>query len=159
MPRGQPNPPHPASRATIDRGLRWAGVSEENVEICRRAFDAFGTRREVEVGLAYVDPEVELRSAIVSGAEGSAFHGHKGVRAWMAESIATWEDMRLEAEEFRDLGDTVLMIGRLYARGRTSGVEIESPIAWLTTLRAGKIIESRGFLDPEEALRAAGLSA
>jgi ketosteroid isomerase-like protein len=56
------------------------------------------------------------------------------------------------------LGDDVLMIGRLVARGRESGVEIESPIAWLSTLRAGRIVRSRGYLDPREALDAAGLS-
>jgi ketosteroid isomerase-like protein len=133
-------------------------MSQENVEACRRAFDALGTRRDTEAGLRYIDPEVELRSAIVGGAEGNTYRGHEGVRRWMAESDATWAELRLEAEEYRDLGDDVLMIGRLVARGRESGVEIESPIAWLSTVRAGRIVRSRGYLDPREALDAAGLS-
>ena len=133
-------------------------MSEENVEVCRRAFDAFGTRRDTEAGLRYIDPEIELRSAIVGGAEGNMYRGHEGVRRWMAESDATWAELRLEAEQFRDLGDDVLMIGRLHARGRESGVEIESPVGWLSTVRAGKIVRSRGYLDPQEALSAAGLS-
>ena len=69
----------------------------------------------------------------------------------------TWAELRLEADEFRDLGEDVLMIGRLHAKGRESGVEIESPIAWLSTLRARRIVRSRGYLDPQEALKAAGL--
>ena len=128
------------------------------MEVCRRAFDAFGTRRDTEAGLRYIDPEIELRSAIVGGAEGNMYRGHEGVRRWMAESDATWAELRLEAEEFRDLGDDVLMIGRLHARGRESGVEIESPVGWLSTVRAGKIVRSWGYLDPQEALTAAGLS-
>lgn len=103
-------------------------MSEENVEVCRRAFDAFGTRRDTEAGLRYIDPEIELRSAIVGGAEGNMHRGHEGVRRWMAESDATWAELRLEAEQFCDLGDDVLMIGRLHARGRKSGVEIECPV-------------------------------
>jgi ketosteroid isomerase-like protein len=132
-------------------------MSEENVEICRRVHDAFGTRRDTEAGLKYIDPRVELRSAIVGGAEGNTYNGHDGVRRWMAESDATWADLRLEPEQFRDLGDRVLMIGRLYARGRESGIEVETPIAWLSTLRDGKIVRSEGFLDPQKALKAAGL--
>lgn len=133
-------------------------MSEENVEVCRRAFDAFGARRAVEAELPYLDPEIELRSAIVGGAEGNTYRGHEGVRKWMAESDAAWAELRLEAEEFRDLGDDVLIIGRLRAKGRESGAEVESPIAWLFTVRRGRIVHSTGYLDPREALRAAGLS-
>ena len=112
-------------------------MSQENVEACRRAFDALGTRRDTEAGLPYIDPEIELRSAIIGGAEGTIYRGHDGVRMWMAESDVTWAELRLEADEFRDLGEDVLMIGRLHAKGRESGVEIESPIAWLSTRAPG----------------------
>jgi ketosteroid isomerase-like protein len=76
----------------------------------------------------------------------------------MEESDATFEELRVEPEEFRDLGDDVLVIGRLYARGRDSGVEIESATAWLITLRGGRLVRSRDYLDPQDALEAAGLS-
>jgi ketosteroid isomerase-like protein len=75
----------------------------------------------------------------------------------MAESDAAFEELRMEPEEFRDLGDDVLMIGRLYARGRESGVQIDSPIAWLSTFRDGKGVRARGYLNVQEALEAAGL--
>jgi ketosteroid isomerase-like protein len=133
-------------------------MSEQNVEACRRVLEALGTRRDVDAGLPYFDPEVEFRSAIIGGAEGNAYRGHDGVRAWMAESDAIWVDLRVDADEFRDLGDDVLMLGRLHAQGRESGVEIDSPMAWLFTLRDERIVRARGYLDPQEALRAAGLS-
>jgi ketosteroid isomerase-like protein len=132
-------------------------MSQENVEVCRRALAAFA-RRDTEAALRYVDSEIELRSAIVGGAEGNTYRGHEGIRRWMVESDAIWEELDLETDELRDLGDDVLMIGRLHARGRESGIEIDSPIAWLLGVRAKKIVRSRGFLDPQEALEAAGLS-
>jgi uncharacterized protein len=132
-------------------------MSTENVEVCRRVFDALGARRDTEAALPYIDPEIELQSAIVGGAEGNTYRGHEGIRNWMAEADAIWAELRLEPEEFRDLGDEVLMIGRFYARGSGSGLEIESPIAWLSRVHAGKIVWSRGFLDPGKALEAAGL--
>jgi ketosteroid isomerase-like protein len=133
-------------------------MSGENVDVCRRVFEALGTRRDTESALPYLDPEIELRSAIVGGAEGNTYRGHEGIRSWMAESDATWAELQLQIEEIRDLGDDVLMFGRLHARGRESGIEIDSPIAWLSTVRAGRIVRSRGFLDPQEAVEAAGLS-
>jgi ketosteroid isomerase-like protein len=74
----------------------------------------------------------------------------------MAESAATFEEIRMQPEEFRDLGDDVLLIGRIYARGRESGVEIDSATTWLFTLRGGRIVRARGYLNPQEALEAAG---
>ena len=134
-------------------------MSEENVDIARKVADALN-RRDVEAILAYANPEIELHSAIIGGAEGNTYRGHDGVRQWMAESIATFAELRGETEEwqYRDLGDDVLTIGRVYARGRESGVEIDSPMAWLTTFRDGKIVLTRGYLNVREALEAAGLS-
>jgi len=48
-------------------------------------------------------------------------------------------------------------MGRLRAHGTESGVEIESPWAYLVEYRSGKAIWVRAFLDPNEALEAAGL--
>jgi len=131
-------------------------MSRENAEVVREALDAVN-RRDTEAGLPYIDPEAELQSAIIGGAEGNTYRGHEGIRDWMAESDATFEELRVEPEEVRDLGDDVLLIGRLYARGRESGVEVDSATAWLFTLRDGKIVRARGYLNPEEALEAAGL--
>ena len=36
-------------------------------------------------------------------------------------------DIRLELPEIRDLGDRLVAIGRLRARGKASGAETESP--------------------------------
>ena len=101
-------------------------MSRENVEIMRRILNATN-RRDPEAMLPYADPEIEVRSPIIGGAEGNTYRGHQGVRDWMAETDAAFEELRFDPEEFRDLGDDVLLIGRLHARGRESGVEIESP--------------------------------
>ena len=66
-----------------------AGVmSQENVEICRRLFDLFSGRDPVagvEAALDYADPEGVLESAIIGGAEGTAYRGHDGFRQWAAD--------------------------------------------------------------------------
>ena len=50
------------------------------------------------------------------------------------------------------------MLGRVFGRGRGSGVPIESEIAFLSTLRGGRIVQTKGFLSWDQGLEAAGLS-
>jgi ketosteroid isomerase-like protein len=56
-----------------------------------------------------------------------------------------------------DLGERIVASGRLRARGRASGAEIESPISWIVEFRQGKVVRIRDYLDFDEALEAAGL--
>ena len=123
------------------------------MEVVRQAFDAWANR-DADAFLRFIDPAMELRSAIIGGAEGNTYRGHQGVREWMAESDAAFEELRVEREQYRDVGDRVLILCHLYARGTESGVELDSPLAWLCTLRGGKIVSQQGYLDPQEALQA-----
>src|SRR5436305_7673452 len=131
-------------------------MSEENVEIVRRSLEA-NARGDIEEALTYIDPDGELHSAIIGGAEGRVYRGHDGFRRWYAETQAIFEELRTELTEFRDLGDRVVGLGHIHARGRESGVELDSATGWVFTLRNGKILKAEGFLSPDEALKAAGL--
>ena len=64
----------------------------------------------------------------------------------------------VEYTDIRDLGDRVIAIGHIRTRGRGSGVVTESPIAMVSDTRNGKSVRVRSYLDPREALEAAGLS-
>ena len=135
-------------------------MSQENVEIVRRSLRAYANG-DIEEMLAHVDPDGELHSAIVGGAEGSVYHGHDGFRRWQGDAGAAFAELSIELTEFRDLGDRVIGLGRIRARGRESGVELDSETSWLFTLRNGRILKAQGFLSREkalEAVRGAGLS-
>lgn len=59
-------------------GLRL--VSEANVELHRRIFDAFN-ERDIEALVAYLHPQFELRSKLAAVAP-AVYHGHEGARRW-----------------------------------------------------------------------------
>ena len=65
----------------------------------------------------------------------------------------------MNADEFRDLGDRVLALGRWRARGRVSGVGLENVRGtWLVHLEAGQgLSRLQTFTDRAEGLEAAGL--
>jgi ketosteroid isomerase-like protein len=66
-----------------------------------------------------------------------------------------WSEFRVEAEDFRDLGDVVLVTGRVKASGARSGVGLDRSWALAFRLREGKIVWQHNFT--EEALEAVRL--
>ena len=138
-------------------GILGRAMSPQNIETVRRMLAAYA-KGDFDEMLDCIDPECELHSAIIGGAEANVFHGHEGFRRWYAESMASFEELRTELTEYRDLGDRVLGFGHIFARGRESGVEIDSPTGWVFTLRDGKVVRAEGYLKREDALAAAGLT-
>jgi ketosteroid isomerase-like protein len=133
-------------------------MSQANVEVFKRAFDAIN-RRDAEALLSELDPEVEWHSAILMAMGGSqtVYRGHEGVREWLRDLYETLSEFHAEYPEIRDLGDQMVAIGFVRGRGTASGAEIESPHGTVVEFKNGKGIRIRTYLDPKEALEAAGL--
>src|SRR4051794_8770245 len=133
-------------------------MSEENAEAFKRGLDA-GNRRDIESFLETLDPEVEWHPGLAALLEGEAtvYRGREEVREMFQDLFEAFADLRFEISEIRDLGDRVLAVGEMRGRGTESGVEIESPWAYLIQFRNGKATHVRTYLDPKEALEAAGL--
>ncbi|MGA8925426.1 MAG: nuclear transport factor 2 family protein [Solirubrobacterales bacterium] len=107
-------------------------MSQENVALFRKAIDCYN-RRDLESMLQMWHPEAEWYPFTAQVEGDDAYHGHEGLRRWWANVDATFEEIEASVEEVRDLGDTVLALGRLRARFR-SGVALDSEIGWLTRL-------------------------
>ena len=131
-------------------------MSEDNVEIARSFFAAFADRDQ-GAAAAVLHPEVEIRPAIVGGPEGIVYRGLDGNKRFWADIDAAWSEFRIEAEEFRDLGEQVLVLGRAFARAEGSGIALDEPAAWLAVMDEGRIVRFRSFSNQREALEAAGL--
>jgi ketosteroid isomerase-like protein len=134
-------------------------MSQENVEAFTRGYEAI-TRGDVEALLEELDADVEWHSAVLAlvGGEATVYRGHEGVREMLRDLWGAFAVLHAEYPETRDLGDCILAIGRIRARGRASGAEIESPLGYVTDFTGGKATQVRGYLDHGEALEAAGLS-
>jgi ketosteroid isomerase-like protein len=131
-------------------------VSQANVEMARRANDAFN-RRDVDAFMECVTSDIEFTAAMSGTVAGGSLRGREGIEALFADIRDTWEEHRMVIEEIRDLGERVLGLGRLEGRGKASGVSVDVPFAIISDLRDGKMWRSRTYLDHGEALRAAGL--
>jgi ketosteroid isomerase-like protein len=132
-------------------------MSRENVEIAKRIVDAFN-RRDVEGFFAFAAPDFQWFPAMGGTAETGGYEGRDGIEKYLVDISDTWEEYRVFAEEFRDLDDRVLMLGRIEGRGRGSRAWIDSPTGTIFGFLNGKASSVRTYLDHREALRAAGLS-
>ena len=132
-------------------------MSEENVAVVKSFFEAFADR-DLNAAARVLNPEIEIRPAIVGGPEGVVYRGVNGNREFWADIDAAWSEFRIEPEEFRDLGRKVLVLGRAFAHGRESGIALDEAAGWLATVREGQIVRFRSFTNQREALEAAGLS-
>ena len=102
--------------------------------------------------------EIHPLTLAMFGQEATVYRGDEGIRQFIRDVDEVLPQIQVELLEIRDLGERIVASGRLYARGRASGVEVESPIGWVIEFREGRVIRMRDYLDPKEALEAAGLS-
>jgi ketosteroid isomerase-like protein len=129
-------------------------MSRENVEIVRAAFDAWN-RGDHDTLLGLWDEEAEfypLRAQL----EGRAYHGRDGLRRFIVELAEDWEEVRFEVDEVREAGGQLVGFGRFRARGKASGIELNVPLGLVGVVRDKKVVYSRFFSDPADALEAAG---
>jgi uncharacterized protein len=131
-------------------------VSEENVEIVKRGFDAFN-RGDLDALLADWDVNLEWRPAFGGAMLGAAsYRGDAGYREWWRDVQGTWDQtFRFTPETFSYNGNAVVVIGR--GEGRMKGVEMSQRLAALFRFRGGKIVFAQTYSDAADALRAAGL--
>jgi SnoaL-like domain len=96
-------------------------MSQENVEIVKFLVAAFADR-DLDAAARVLHPEVEIHPAIVGGPEGVVYRGLNGNRQFWTDVDAALSEFRIDPEEFRDLGDRILVLGRAYARAEGSGI-------------------------------------
>jgi ketosteroid isomerase-like protein len=130
-------------------------MSQENVEVVRRMYEAFH-KGDAESALAYFHPEVVVDASV--RVDAGIGHGRDELNAIVSRWVGAWDDWREEIEELRDLGDRVLVLSTQYGKGRGSGVDVEARYALLYELQAEQITRLTMYDDPAKALEAAGLS-
>jgi ketosteroid isomerase-like protein len=133
-------------------------MSQENVEIVRRTVDAI-QRGKWEQAAQLLDPHAEGHGTVGGLTEGTVVRGVTEFRqSFEQEDAEAWDERRLEAEEFIDAGDCVVVLVREFRRGRGSGVELETDTAVVFEVRDARVVRIQGYMDRAEALKAAGLS-
>jgi ketosteroid isomerase-like protein len=131
-------------------------MSQANVEIVRASI-ATANADGLGAALEYLHPDIEW-VPLFELPEIQSFRGHDGIKRLAGLLEEAFSEVRIEADQFLDAGDHVVVVGRLCVIGAGSGAVTMSHRAWVLTLREGRIIRQLTFAEEAEALKAIGLS-
>ena len=84
--------------------------------------------------------------------------GREAVLAYWEEIGEAWEYQKFEPERVIERDDVVVALWHEIAHVRDSDLEVGSNTASVIRIRDGKVVELRGYMDQDEALREAGLA-
>jgi ketosteroid isomerase-like protein len=136
-------------------------MSQEQIDSVIRGFEAFN-RGDWDAALEGFAEDVVQTAYFAPVAGERSLYGRAAIkRAWEAASevFGGGGTYRVEPQDFRDLGGGVILVPvRLSGRGTASGVETETEIAQLWTIRQGRVVRIDQYPDVAEALEATGLS-
>ena len=129
-------------------------MSEENVEIARRAIEAWNAGDMDRLRDLY-DPDAVY--ATPSDWIGGPYVGRDAIMEQFRELRDVWQDdSSFGRPELLDAGDRVVV--QVDFHGDTRGLPLTTEVAWVYTLREGLITRLEFFRSRAEALEAAGLS-
>jgi ketosteroid isomerase-like protein len=120
------------------------------VQLIRKSYEAVNEGR-LDWAAAHLPPDFEMSGTAGFGM--GPFVGAEGISRWFAEMAEAWETVRIDVEEVVDLGERVVVLGRIHNRGRGSGIEVDVVAAHLWTVENGVPVRVELIGDREEALR------
>jgi len=129
-------------------------MSCENVDKAR-AFIAAYNRRDYEAAVESFDPGIEW--VLPARQSADSCQGPDAVIHFFEDLDETFDELRLEPQEFVDAGDRVATRLRHHGRGKGSGAEIDEELYHqVVTFREGTIVRIEYFSSWPEALAACG---
>jgi ketosteroid isomerase-like protein len=129
-------------------------MPRENAELARRWIDAIN-RRDPEVIDRLIQRDYELHNPWTPG--GGVHRGRDSVRSFARGFFDSWETFTVEEVRLIEAGESVVVLAHARAEGKTSGLTLDGPLAYVHTVREGRLARTQVFMDHREALRAAGL--
>lgn len=131
-------------------------MSDAISETLRAGFDAFN-RGDYESWIAAYDENVEFHD-LGETPDTGIFHGHAGIRAWLAKLQEAWgEGFRFEPRSITRGDEVVVVESRAIGLGVESGIPLEMTVYIILRFRNGKIVWTKSYVDRAEALEAVGL--
>ena len=138
-------------------------MSQENVEIVRQAIEAWNSffkdgTDPIAALREFCDPDitVDLSRRLI---DAETYVGYQGAQRFLEQLREPWEDFQIEPERFMDTDNKVVVFSRVVGNAKQTGINIDSTVGHVCTLRDGKLIRIDYFgEDRGAALEAVGLS-
>lgn len=124
---------------------------DDLAQATRELLETF-SRRDLEGVLALTHPDIELRSALVTGTTGGLFRGHEGIRGWFAALWEAWDVFDVQLTQSLSIGPLILVLARVKARGHRSGVDLLQTYGGVMRWEGGALTGWYTYLEPADAV-------
>jgi ketosteroid isomerase-like protein len=128
-------------------------MSQRNVEVVRKAFDAAG-RGDWNAFFAAYSLDVEWDDRDLRP-EGAARRGIEEMREELRIWVGTWVNYRQQVEQMLEVNDQVVVVLRERGEGKGSGALLDHRIGIVLTVRDDLIVKQVLYRDPDDALQTA----
>jgi ketosteroid isomerase-like protein len=132
-------------------------TSQENAAIVRSVYAAYSGLAQGGEIAPYVTTHFASDCEYRPVEEASTVRGHNGLISWIKRWLEAWDDAWDEVDEIVEAGDLVVAAVKVHGRGRLSGMEISQRLFDVFELDAGRVLRISEYLEPDQALEAAGL--
>jgi ketosteroid isomerase-like protein len=130
-------------------------MSQENLDVVRRSIELWN-EGDLAAFVALHHPDV----VVVPPDTWPDGEVTRGREAWLREGMRikdSWESDRATVGHLHEAGSNVIIQLRWIAKGKDSGIEVETQLWVVYTLSAGSITRVEYSLDRSRALEAVGL--
>ena len=128
--------------------------TEDRRDIYITGYEAFNNR-DFTGAVRTFDPDVEWDFSEMP--DGKVVRGVEELRAYWSTLVDTWDEFRIEVDDFIDGPRADVTLVRLVAKARTSGLRFDDPAALVWESSDGRVKRVRFYLSRDAALTAAGL--
>jgi ketosteroid isomerase-like protein len=132
-------------------------MSQENVEVVRRAFENFN-RRDLAGAVDAFAPDAEW-VPYLAALEEEIYRGRDEIERMWREVLRDVPDFQIElVDVLAEAADTVVVKVEFLGMGRASGADIRTTVYQAASFCDGKVVSVQGFRTAGEALGAVGRS-
>lgn len=128
-----------------------------NAEVVKLAYEAFA-RGGLDPFLEHFTDDLDYRAVENAPDDRGPIRGNDAFRAWLQDWLDTFDAFRMELLVLVDAGEDTMVVAERYGgRAKLSGVETDSTVWTVLTIRDGKIARGREYPSREQAFQAAML--
>jgi ketosteroid isomerase-like protein len=130
-------------------------MSQESVEVAKAFYDAYNARNSEALD-RLLHPEAEITTLSARGGLGGEW-SRGTTREYFEQLEEAWTRLRIEIEDYREVGERVVALGVARGAGTSSHVEVASDFAAVLVVRDSQIVLVDSYNNWKDALEAVGL--
>jgi ketosteroid isomerase-like protein len=127
-------------------------MSQEDVEVAKAFYDAYNAR-DSEALDRLLHPEAKITTLSARGGLGGDW-SRGTTKQYFEQLDEAWSGLRIEIEEYREVGERIVALGVARGAGMSSHIEVVSDFAAVLVVRDSQIVLVDSYSNWKDALQA-----